>query len=316
MKKRRLEWNDIKSVVQFKTFYIVVTLVLIGIVLILVDRYYYMDRTDALFKGILTSLGITFITSSTVSIIMEVFLRLDIVDFMSERMIRVLPSSIKGNTGVREFHRDRKNIDFKMFWSESKDFIKIIGVSSNDILASANFPIIKQKLKENDSFTVQVLLLAPWSFTAEVRATAKVYKSHNEGILKTYTVITELRNFFEHLRNENINPDRILLRLYDDIPSLSMVIDAKSAIVAPFMVVEFGGSSPYFIADNIDIDNSLYNMYIDHFDTIWNASIDIKEDTNLNDIYNQQIEKDMEIITKFPKSYNDWVVSVNTVVKR
>ena len=235
---------------------------------------------------------------------------------MTDRLVSVLPKAIKENTGVREFHRDRKNIDFKTFWLESKEFLKIIGVSSNDILASANFPLIKKKLKESSTFYVQILLLAPWSFTAEIRSTAKVYKSHNEGILKTYTVITDLRNLFENLSNEKIDLDRIQLKLYDDIPSLSMVIDAKSAIVAPFMVVEFGGSSPYYIADNIDVEDSLYKLYLDHFDTIWETATQIKEDTDLNVIYNQQIEKDIDIVTSFPKDYSSWVVSVNSVIKR
>ena len=313
IKKRKLTCDDIKSIVEFKTFLIVTILALIGIVCIFLEMFIFSKHPDSIARGIFSSLGITFITSSTISLIMEIFLRLDIVDFMSERMLAVMPEKIKGNTGVNEFYADRKRIDFKEYIDNAEDFIKIIGISSNDILASANMPIIKRKLCSNSNFNIQILLLAPWSVSSEIRSAAKTYKTHNEGIIKTQSVIMDLCNLISNMKLNGFDTSRLSLKLYDDIPSLSMVIDSKSAIVAPFMVVEQGGSSPYFVAQNINVQNNVYKLYCDHFDSIWEHAVSIDETTSFEKIYREQILRDEQRIHNNPNTYANWVLSVNNI---
>ncbi len=312
MKKRKLSWNDIRKIVEFKTVYIVIVLLLLGILCLFLEYIFFSNNMESVYRGTFTSLGITFITSSTVSIIMEIFMRLDIVDFMSERMLEVMPEEIKGNTGVNAFYFDRKRIDFKEVIKSSDKIIKIIGVSSNDILAAANLPIIKRQLMEHPSLQIQILLLAPWSATAHIRSSAKIYKTKHEAITKTQAVITDIRDLITNLKDD-LDISRIQLRVYDDIPSLSMVINCKEAIVAPFMVTEQGGSSPYYIARNVEVHNNVYHLYVEHFDTIWETATPIDENTSMEEIYLKQHIKDDEFVSNAPKHYSKWLLGINNV---
>lgn len=311
MKRRKLNWDDLKRIIELKTFYLVIVLTILGILFLCLDYFVCQKYPDSIFAGTLSALGITFITSSTVSLLMEIFLRLDLVDFMTERMLLLMPEEIKGNTGVIEFNKDRKSIDFKEYLINVQDYIKIMGVSSNDILASANMPIIKKKLIENPNFNIQILLLCPWSVTAEIRSTAKTYRTHNEGIAKTQAVILDICNLIKNMKADGLDVSRISLRLYDDIPSLSLVIDSEFAIVAPFMVVEQGGSSPYYIVRKLDIPNGIYDLYRDHFDTVWQKAIDVDDETSLDDIYSEQKNRDLKRVQNNPENYSDWVLSLN-----
>lgn len=313
-KRRKLTWKQIKQIIELKTFYIIVLLVLLGTIFLLLERLEL--GKDFIFEGVFSALGITFITSSTVSLIMELFLRFDLVDFMGEKLLSAMPENISGNTGVNEFYLDRKRIDFKSRWENSKDFMKIIGVSANDILASANFPLIKQRLESDKDFFVQVLLLCPWSITADIRCGAKVYKTKYEAIVKTHSVIMDIENFYEAMKETGIKEERFELRLFDDIPSLSMIIDADIAIVAPFMVIEHGGSSPYYVANNIQTNNCLYELYCNHFDTIWHTAHRIDDFTSMKNIYEKQTVRDNKRVKELPRSYDEWVLKINKVGKK
>lgn len=124
MKKRKLEGKDIKLIVEFKTFY--VALVFIGIILLL--GYIFKKTTGGIFNG----LGITFLTSSEISIISEVFMKMELIDFMTQKILNVMPEEIKNDVGIKKFRLDRKNIDFKDFWENANGIIKVIGVTKGE----------------------------------------------------------------------------------------------------------------------------------------------------------------------------------------
>lgn len=310
IKKRKLEWDDIKIIVEFKTFYLTLIFIFIGCIFLLLG-YIVPDSSGQIGKQIFTALGITFLTSSTVSIISEIFMKMDIVDFMSQKILNVMPEEIKSDVGISEFYADRKNIDFKDFWKKATGNIKIIGISSNDVLASANFPLIKQKLIEDKELSIQVLLLSPWSFTAITRSTAKGYQTKYEGIIKTHAVLRDIQEFNDSWSGKGYGNPRIQLRLYDDIPSLSMVIGTEYAIVAPFMVIEIGGSSPYYIARKNEFHQNLYDAYVEHFDTIWESATPVDMDSNMNKIYKNQHNKDCLTLKNIPEDYDKWLLSIN-----
>lgn len=313
MKKRKLGWEDIKQIVEFKTFYFALIFAFIGIILLLLG-YIAVDIFGQTASEVFNDLGITFLTSATISIISEVFMKMDLIDFTTQKILSVMPEEIKNDVGIKEFRLDRKNIDFKDFWKNASGTVKIIGVSSNDVLASANFPLIKQRLLENNDLIIQVLLLAPWSFTAITRSTAKGYHTKYEGIAKTHAVIHDILDFNNSWNSKENGNSRFQLRLYDDIPSLSMVIGAEYAIVAPFMVIEIGGSSPYYIAMKNEFhDSSLYNSYVKHFDTIWTTAMAVDTDSNINDLYVNQRKKDLSIVQDIPESYEKWLITINRV---
>lgn len=315
MKKRRLEWEDIKQIVEFKTFYLTLIFIFVGCIFLLLG-YIAPDRFGQVASEIFTALGITFLTSSTVSIISEVFMKIDIVDFMSQKMLSVMPEEIKSDVGIKKFYADRKNIDFKDFWKKATGNIKIIGVSSNDVLSSANFPLIKQRLIENKGISIQVLLLSPWSFTAITRSYAKGYQTKYEGIIKTHAVLRDIQEFNDSWSNKGYGEPRIQLRLYDDIPSLSMVIGPEYAIVAPFMVIEIGGSSPYYIAEKNEFHSSLYDAYVEHFDTVWGSAIPVDIHSDINEIYQKQHNKDLLTLQNIPENYDKWLLSINHIERK
>ena len=103
------------------------------------------------------------------------------------------------------------------------------------------------------------------------------------------------------------------LRLYDDIPSLSMVIGTEYAIVAPFMVIEIGGSSPYYISKKNEFHSNLYDAYVEHFDTIWDSATPVDVNANINDIYKNQHNKDLLTVKNMPDNYDEWLLSINHV---
>lgn len=312
MNKRKIKWEDIKEIIEFKAFYFALVFAFTGVIFLLLG--YIMNGVA---NDIFTALGITFLTSSTISIISEVFMKMDLIDFMSQKMISVMPLELKNDVGIKEFHSDRKNIDFKDFWKKANGMVKIIGVSSNDVLASANFPLIKQRLMEEPELSVQVLLLSPWSFTAATRATAKGYQTQYEGIVKTHAVIQDILEFNNSWMIQRKHDSRLELRLYDDIPSLSMVIGSDYAIVAPFMVIEIGGSSPYYIVEkNTYQRGNLYDTYVEHFDTIWNTAKPVEADSDLNDLYMKQHKKDLDVVQNIPDCYDEWLLSINHARRR
>lgn len=304
MKKRKLSWSDVKKVVEFKTFLLVVFFSIIGMLCIAL-AFTPMPKTV---QDIFSAIGITFLTSATVSVVMEIFMRTDIVDFMSERMLSVMPAEIKGNTGVSIFKRDRSKVNFQDFLLAAVDYAKIIGVSANDILAPTNIIKLKEVLNSRPMFYVQVLLLSPWSITANIRSQACVYRTRLESISKTWAVIKDVL----HLRGGLLEPDkqRVELRLYNDIPTLSMVIDARQALIAPFMAISQGGASPYFIALDSSLNSSVYPVYKANFDAIWDRAERVDSMDDLESVFKKQLEHDSKLMASIPTDYNDWLLSL------
>ena len=310
-KRRKLDWDDIKKIVEFKTFYLMIVLTLSGVLFIFLEAWIFSGYSQSHFKGIFSAIGITLITSSTISFIIEIFLRLDIVDFMVSRMLLVLPNELKNNAGVTEFYEDRKVINFDNLWNESSGFLKIIGLSCNDILAPSRMPLLMNKVKNNPKLSIHILLINPWSLMAARRSEANVYGTKHECVKRVYSVLVELKDVLENLRQSGVSISNVDVRVYDDIPSLSMIIDDKEAVVTPLTPVAQGGSSPFFIAKNILTDNCVYNLYLEHFNCIWEKSTSI-----LNNEYEKLFTETLNIeysrITALPKGINEWLRKIYT----
>ena len=84
MKKKKFAWKDIKQILEFKTFYFPSIFVLVRIIFLLLS-YIGSEIFGQALKEIFLSLGITFLTSATISIISEVFMKMDLIDFMSQK---------------------------------------------------------------------------------------------------------------------------------------------------------------------------------------------------------------------------------------
>ena len=308
-KKRTLNWDDVKRIVEFKTFYLMIILTLIGTVFLFLEPWFFPAQSTSPFKGIFSSLGITFVTSSTISFIIEIFMRIDIVDFMVSRMLKILPTELKKAAGVTEFNGNRANINFDEIWSKSEGFIKIIGLSANDILSPSRMPLLVKKIKSNPVFPIQILLINPWSTMSMRRAESTVYGTKYECITRVYSIIVELKDVWENLKKANVDVSKIDVKIYDDIPSLSMIINENCAIVTPFTIASQGGSSPYFIAKNIETDDCVYNLYSEHFDLIWQRAVSIL-DMNYDDFYAYTIANDHEKSNALPSEFDEWLSKI------
>lgn len=304
--KRKLNWDDVKRIVEFKTFYLMIVLTLAGVLFLFLEAWFFPATSQSAFKNIFSALGITFITSSTISFLIEIFMRLDIIDFMVARMLLILPKEIKRNVGVEEYYLDRKAVDFDNVWNESEGYLKIIGLSANDILAPARMPLLINKVKENPGFQIQILLLNPWSVMASRRSDANAYSTSNECIKRIYSVLEELRDVHNSLRSSGENVTEIDIRIYDDIPSLSMILDQNSAIVTPLTIASQGGSSPCFIAKNILTEFCVYNLYNEHFDLLWDKAITIVN-TNNTELFEQTVRNDKSRLDSFPDNLTEWL---------
>jgi len=312
MKKKKanwFNWRDLKQVIQFKTFYLIVVLMLVGIVCLFVEAFAFSYDSTSSFRGIFSSLGITFITSSTISLLVEIFIRLDIVDFMLEKIQTQLSSRNSADTGVVEFSLDRTGIDFDTIWHESKSFLKVMGISANDILSSNHMHLLKRRIRNEPNFSIKILLLNPWSIVAKRRSSIGVYGTEFDCVKRIYSVMEELKDAKRYLEKTNVSISNIDVRLYDDFPSVSMIIDTENAIVATLTTVAQGGSSPYFIAKNIKTEECIYSLYSKHFDQIWEDAMSIFE-LDYKSIYEKTMDVEKDRATSLPSDLKAWLHSV------
>ncbi len=307
-------WKDLLQIVSFKTFYLILIVALLGIALILLDRVIFPPSLDPAnqtspWRGILLALGATFLTSSTVSIFFELFLRLDIVDFISSKILNSLPSTsvdtVFYQSGLSSFENSRASLSFDSLAKGASGYLKIIGFSANDIFSAHTTHIISERLKTEREFYVKVLIINPWSIMAQRRAEAIAYPAEKKFFGQVWAAFTHSRDVFAELKATGIDESHAEARLYDVIPSVSMIIDSSKALVTPLVSTKTGGSSPCFIVKRTSSDKSPYSYYEKHFDWIWNNAQKIA-DKNLDDLYKSTIEKELERVNNLPSTFKDW----------
>lgn len=308
-------WKDLLQVVSFKTFYLILLVALIGIALILLDRIIYPSTVDAPnqtpspWRGVLLALGATFLTSSTVSLFFELFLRLDVVDFISSRILSSLPSTavdtVFYQSGLSSFESNRASLSFDSLAKSASGYLKIIGFSANDIFSPHTTHIIVERLKAEREFYVQILIINPWSIMAKRRAEAIVYPNENKFFKQVWSAFNHARDIFNELKSSGLTASHIEGRLYDAIPSVSMIIDDSKALVTPIVSTRTGGSSPCFIVKKTASDKSPYSYYEKHFDVLW-ASAQTIIDKNLDDLYKLTVQEELKRIKSLPSNLKDW----------
>lgn len=306
-------WKDLIRILSFKTFYLIVVVALIGISLILLDRVVFPPSTESTYvspwRGVLLALGATFLTSSTVSLLFELFLRLDLVDFISAKILSSMPSTsvdaVFYQSGLSSFENSRAALSFDTLAKSAIGYIKIIGFSANDIFSPHTTHIIQERLATEREFFIQVLIINPWSIMAQRRAEASVYPTENKFFGQVWAAFRHARDFVSELRNRGITESHAEARLYDAIPSVSMIIDGSKALITPIISTKTGGSSPCFIIEKTSSDKSPYSYYEEHFDSLWKNAQIINE-TNMNDLYKKTLEKELQRVKNLPSNFKDW----------
>jgi hypothetical protein len=297
--RRTPEWKDVKRILEFKTFYLIIVVALLGLILILADRQMFAPDSKSSFRGVLLALGATLLTSSTVSIIYELFLKLDVVEFLSERV------SAAQNTfpELVSLGPSRSSLDFAEICRSASHHLKIVGLNCNDVLSTPCVHIIAERLRAEPEFCVKVLIINPWSGIAIRRSASPPYKTRSQFLRQVWATYTSVLDSLPGLQESGVAGDRFEIRLYDEIPSLSMILGGSFAIIVPITFTRTGGASPYFRLQNSRAKESLYSIYEEHFDAIW------KRTTAVSDFeadYQKTIENERNRLLLLPDSYDKW----------
>jgi hypothetical protein len=178
--------------------------------------------------------------------------------------------------GIKDAGKSRGDIDFKNFIESSRGFLKIIGLSVPDITEEACRHKMMERLRTDNSFEIQILLVNPKSIVAYKRAQAQTYKSPESFFNRVYYTIAELRDFKAVIDQEDgIDSTHFDVRLYDVIPSSSCMITEDLVHVTPYVITNTGALSTFVVYEDTSSDNSVYDQYLRHFDNIWRNSSSI-----------------------------------------
>jgi len=275
-------WQQIKSVVEFKTFYIALLTALLGVMAMLIEPQLSLPPASP-FKGVLTAIGITLLTSSTVSIFTEMAIRFDVVDLVSNRIsasLAALPlrGSEVDHPDLLGYKQARDEIDFVSLVRDAQGFLGIHGLSANDVLAAQPLHALRKRLRQESNFQVRILLLNPWSLTALLRASQNAYAQRESFFEKLVITINQVLDFQELPDVERRHPG-VELRVYDGIPTVSTVFDARQMLLTPLNCVRTGGASPSFLLRPTDSSACAYRVFVEHFEASWDTAQPIRRET-------------------------------------
>lgn len=282
---------------------------LVGVVLVLATVALPGDLSSPL-NSTLLALGVTLVTSSTISLLAETYLRTQVVDLVINRVTEILPAQTRvREMGLEAFGVDRVDVDFGQVWRSAEGALRIVGFSANDILSPHLIPIALDRLGRESGFSVMVLLLNPWCATSTTRSHAPCYSAPEDYLRRVWAVITELQAARRRCREQGIDPARLELRLYDGIPSLSCVIDDVEALVTPTLHSRPGGSSPYFMVRRTSGAQDLYGIYREHFEALWDDSRPVGDD--LAALHQRTLHEEQERSATMPRDLAEWNSRLN-----
>ena len=288
-------WEEIKEALSFKTFIIITVLILLSVLFFVLDIL--LDDKDQ--YGVLSSMSSTLGVSAITSFICELFLRLDIIRYTLTQIKSEFPNLDSTDTGVLSFFSRRDTLNFTDIWDKSYKYICIMGISSNDILSAAITPQILEKIKNEPYFKIQILLLNPWGYISQVRSNSEAYKNNKQCSNRIIETIKEVQNMV------SLYPNSIELLVYNDIPSVSLILNESVAYVTPLTTVNTGGSSPYFCAKNLGNQRGVYKDYYRHFMWCWKNSD--KVSNNLSELYNNTKTHEENTVNAMLDSYQKWI---------
>lgn len=312
-RKRFLSLEDLRGVLTFKSFYIILVIALLGVILILIDTLIFSSSSGAStspWKGILLALGVTLLTSSTVSLLFEVFMRLDIVDFVMSKLDDILSAYLRNPSlqysDLLSFQTNRTSIDFDDLCKGASGYLKILGLSANDIISPHTAHLLIHRVVSEHEFYIRILLINPWSIMAQRRSEAPTYGIQQEFFRKVWSALLQIQNVTDNLRVLGMGNTNFEVRFYDTIPSLSMIIDNSKAIVTPLISTKTGGSSPFFIVKNTSSAGSAYALYEQHFDTVW-QNADPLSNALLEGLYKQTVQREIDRSNALPQNLKEWL---------
>jgi len=257
-------WTDLRAVVALKTFYVALVLVLLSLALFGI-WVGFDDKSAALAQAVL-ALAIALATSSTISLLSEMALRLDIVRLVTSELATSLAT--RDRATVVEFHESRRGLDCPQVAREASGTLRVIGISANDILAVQPLDVLGRRVQSGD-LRLHVLLLDPRSAAGHERSAQSAYGSADSMGSRVQGIASHLVDLAGDLRSSGTTIEQFDARYLDRSPMLSAIIDESRAIVTPLVANLTGGRSPYFVVSADGPQGYLYRIYRSHFEELW-----------------------------------------------
>jgi hypothetical protein len=274
-----------------------------GIILLLLTT---RISSESPFYQIPLALGVTLITSATVSLLYEIFLRLDVEAFSSIKVMEQLKATGQitskfEKTGLIDAGLNRSELDVKEIVVSASGFLKIFACSNAmDFTSPQCLSLIKEKMTKDSSFYVQILLVNPFGVVSFRRGQAPAYgKQEQELFCNALRLkILQLKSYMENLdSNGGSCKKRFDVRLYTTIPTSFHMITQNAVVVAPYVVTKSGSLSPYVIYVG---DSRAHDLYIKGFDYTWNISDSIST-TLLDDLKKKTLDEERHILDEISK---------------
>ncbi|MEK6751165.1 MAG: hypothetical protein AABZ00_02775 [Chloroflexota bacterium] len=245
-----------------------------------VSWWYFFDQTNKMGGDLFLSLGSTFIATSLLMYINQIMgikniedqLR-DIQEEIKKQILEIQNNSVLLKkfieNGVVDFWIERRQIENNMwntFTENVRDEVWLFGVAEYGYAVDQTFAeILKRSTDRGCNY--KILLLDESSIHA------KNWDEPDPSIVSS-KIRSATHRFQELMGKYDDNKGKIELRVYDDIPSMSIVKADDEMLVTLFIPSLQRDNSPTFRVKAIH--NGMFSHYEKHFSNIWGKAKPIR----------------------------------------
>lgn len=267
--------ND-ESKLSTLVHYILIALGVIGVLAAIITK-----PTNQVFGDLFLSLGSTLIATSLLSLLYQNLGVKNLADHLreiqvdiKEQMIEIQNNSVLlkkfVENGVIDFWIERRQIENNMwnvFTQDARDEVWLFGVAEYGYAVDNAFAdILKEATSRGCSY--KILLLDASS------SHAKDWDEQDKSDIVPSKIRAATRKFQEMIDKNDDNKGKIELRVYDDIPSMSIVKNDDEMLITLFIPTLRRDNSPTFRVK--DIHNGMFSHYEKHFFNIWSRAKPVK----------------------------------------
>jgi hypothetical protein len=265
------EKKDIsKKLVYYKM--VVIGLIFIIVAVGVLIRASIID--DLFWKSIITSIGSALLGIGVLSIVFDVFFKLETIKLFQKTLIDELDSQHHFVENGLTRLGDRDDLVYKDFFIDAQSKLKLQGISLPFMNTEHCEPIIVRRvLDKNDDVSIKILLLNPCSLLSYKRAQCKQYDSIEEFY---DTLLYHIRRYF-HIGNsiikksgKELDRNKYDVKLYSSLTYCSLLIQDNIVNISFFLENAKGASTKYFEMVKTDEKGDLYSTLEKHFDICWN----------------------------------------------
>jgi hypothetical protein len=261
------------NIVRSKVVILFVILLLLGITLMVLGLYPFANTISG---TILLNLGVTFLTSGTVSLLFEISARKETGNELIMKVASIL-SPLPQNIVLAN---NRNNIQFQGIITTAGKQLDLMGLTLPDITEQGLLPLYLDAI-ENNGTCFRILLLNPNSSTAKIRAEYPLYNLAESIFEVSRSSILRLHRFSSQLKAKGIDESRFDVRLYNELP-LCITITDHSLILSVYIVDVIGQHAPYIEFKGDAYSSKFCISLREHFEKVWSTSQSIASMSNID----------------------------------